>query len=144
MSESQSRSENEAVLRRRALDELLVQELARGATYKQAGAAGRCSARTVARRMQEPAFRRRVVELRAARVSELVGRLLEAGSEAIEAILDECRNPERGADRLRAAGMLLTLGLRFRQTHELEERLRLVEERLGLVDPEPFGGDNGS
>jgi hypothetical protein len=40
---------------------------------------------------------------------------------------------ERSADRVRAAALSLTLAARFRREHEIEMRLRAVEERLGLV-----------
>jgi hypothetical protein len=131
----------EAVQRRLALDDVVVAELARGRSYSDAGAAVGWSARTVGRRMRDPGYRHRVAEMRARWASELAGRLLDHSADAIDIVREEARTAEKSADRLRAAGMLLTIGLRFRQAHDLEERLRAVEDRLGLVDAEPDDDD---
>jgi len=128
-------SGTESAARRSALDEVLVAELARGRSYEEAGHAVGWSARTVGRRMRDPVFRRRVTEMRAAWSSELTGRLLDRGTDAIDVIYDEARTAERSTDRLRAAAMLLQFGHRFRQTDELEHRLRAIEEQLGLREP---------
>jgi hypothetical protein len=139
--ESPARSEdhetelNESESRRAALDEILIAELARGRTYEEAGATADCSARTVGRRMRDPAFRRLVWERRSEWASEITGQLIERSGDAVDIVYEEARTAERSADRIRAATMLLNLGHRFRQAYELEERLRAVEEQLGLRTP---------
>jgi hypothetical protein len=142
--EPQGDRRSEGQSRREALDELVINELARGCTYEEAATAAGWSARTVARRMRESGFRQRVSELRSAWVSEMSGRLVDSGSTAIDVIVEECRTAERSGDRLRAAGMLLSMGLRIRESHELEERLHTVEVRLGLTDPPGDHTEGGS
>lgn len=116
--EPDAHAENERESRRDALDEVVINELARGRTYEEAATAAGWSSRTVARRMRDPQFRRRVSELRSVWVSELSGRLVDSGSTAIDVIVQECRIAERSADRLRAAGMLLNVGLLARRSLE--------------------------
>jgi hypothetical protein len=131
---------SEAAERRAALDEVLISELARGLPYEDAGRSVGWSGRTVARRMGDAGFRRRVSELRGEWVAQHAGRLVDYAGDAIEAIRDEVMTAERTADRLKAASLLLTACLRFRQNHELDERLRLIEDRLGLTTPDVVPG----
>jgi hypothetical protein len=119
--------------RREARDEILESALANGMTYEEAGAFAGCTGRTVARRMADPAFRRRVSLHRAQVVAETTGALVAGSAEAIATIEREMRDAERSPDRLRAAALLLTLALRYRHAFELEVRLHEVEVRVGLA-----------
>jgi hypothetical protein len=60
--------------RRSALDELLVDALAAGSSYSHAADAVGYSQRTVARRMADPTFARRVAERRAEHLVSMAGR----------------------------------------------------------------------
>jgi hypothetical protein len=66
-------------------------------------------------------------------MSALSGQLIGAAMGATDVIRREMTLGERSADRVRAAGLALTLAARFRREHELELRLRAVEERLGIT-----------
>jgi hypothetical protein len=129
--------------RRAAQDEILVGALASGLSYSEAGAQAGVVSRTVARRLEDPQFASRVSRRRAELVSTVAGRLAGAAAEAVATVLHELREAERSADRLRAASLLLSQVLRFRRDEELEARLRLVEERLGLGTAEPVSVEDG-
>lgn len=129
--------------RRAAQDDILVEALASGLPYREAGELAGVTSRTVARRMTDPGFVRRVSERRGERVAEVTGQLVSASVDAVRVIREQCLDAERPADRLRAASLLLTLGLKFRHEHELEERLRNVEERVGLADAHLDSGASG-
>lgn len=76
----------EAQGRRVHQDELVVAALAGGRCYEEAGAAAGVSARTVRRRMAEPAFAAAVSARRGERVAAVTGQLVAAGSDAITVI----------------------------------------------------------
>jgi hypothetical protein len=120
--------------RREAQDDVLVEALASGMTYSEAGAFGGVTARTVQRRMTAAEFRARVSQRRAQYVAEQTGLLVAGAREAIVVIQHEMRTAVRGADRMRAAALILNFALRYRGELELEARLREAEERLGITD----------
>ena len=138
------KSESEA--RRAAVDKKLVEALASGLTYSQAGEVAGCTSRTVARRMAEPTFAAVVSRARGERVAELTGQLTGLGSKAIEAI-GECLQSGSPAERLRAAQLPLTMVLRMRSEVELEARFTAIEKRLLLTDsassPSAISGVDG-
>jgi hypothetical protein len=119
--------------RRAAVDEMLVEALAHGFTYEEAGALAGVVKRTVQRRHASSEFRRRVSVRRSEVVAQQVGLLTAGTSEAIAALQQEMRSAERSSDRIRAAAQILGFALRFRHAEELEVRLLNIEERLGLV-----------
>jgi hypothetical protein len=94
--------------------------------------------------MADQEFARRVSTRRGERVAEVTGRLMSASVDAVQVLHEQCLGAEKPADRLRAASLLLSLGLKFRNEHELEDRLRELEARVGLADAstgEANGGD---
>ena len=125
---------NEDQNRRDAQDEILVEALASGCAYVKAADLAGVTSRTVVRRMATVAFTRRVSERRAERVAEVTGQLVSASTDAVRVLHEHCLGAERPADQLRAASLLLTLGLKFRHEHDLEARLQEVEARLGLAE----------
>jgi transposase len=118
--------------RRDAQDDVLIEALAHGLSYRDAGERAGVTSRTVQRRMDTPEFRARVSSRLTEVTSATTGRLTHAAEQAIDTLVEELRNGERSADRVRAASQLLGFGIRFRREHELEARLREVEARLGL------------
>lgn len=74
--------------RREAKDELIITALATGVSYEKAGEVAGCSGRTVARRMEDAGFSRRVSKRRGGRVVEAAGQLTSLSDEAIGAIRD--------------------------------------------------------
>lgn len=115
--------------RREAQDEILVESIAAGLSYPDAGAAAGVTARTVGRRMTDPAFLSRVSQRRGERVSEITGRLSSMSADAL-GVLRDTMVEGRPADRLRAAQLTLTMLSRFRAESEIEERLAVIEGQL--------------
>lgn len=117
-------SETEA--RRVAGNEVLLDALAAGRSYSEAGVLAGVAARTVRRRMAEPAFVSELARRRAMRVSDIAGRLLWSSERAL-GVLEECLDADRPADRLRAAELILTMTRRFRTEVDTDARLVALE-----------------
>lgn len=97
--------------RRRDIDDLLVAALASGRSYREAGAAAGVSERTVRRRMADPGFRGKVVELRGAEIDRIRGLILREAPAAVAALSDLAAHAESESARLGAAKAVLALGL---------------------------------
>lgn len=118
-----------------AQDELIVAALASGATYPEAAGLASTSPRTVRRRMADEAFARRVSTARGELVAAVTGRLTDVAFEAVDT-LRHGLNAEKSVDQIRAAHEILVLGLRYRTDHELEGRLRALEQQLETKEGE--------
>ena len=117
-------------------DDLLIAALATGQTNENAAAAAGVSARTVNRRLAEPAFKRRIQSLR----GELIARALGRVSDGIAAAVDVMRallGAESEAVRLGAARSLIDACLKLRESVDMEERLALLEEAAKKTQGEP-------
>lgn len=114
---------------RAAQDEVLIEALAAGVSFSDAGAVGNVTARTVSRRMADPAFAGRVSRRRGERVAQVTGALISLSSDAL-VVLGDCMAEGRPAERLRAAQLTLTLMARLRHDVEIEERLARLEGTL--------------
>lgn len=128
-SDTNSSEPSEAESRRDAQDDLIVESLAAGMSYAEVADLANCSARTVARRMADPGFARRVSERRGERVSAITGQLTDVAVEAV-AVIQSCLHAEVEGTRLRAANMALTLLMRLRHETELESRVAALERQL--------------
>jgi hypothetical protein len=125
-------------------DDLLALALASGATHAEAATKAGCSAKTVQRRLHDPAFRARVSELRRGMVDAASGRLTGALTEAADA-LRGLLNADSEAVRLGAARSLIEMASRMHETvllqGEIEELRALLANRdkpaLPLAEPEP-------
>ena len=124
---------SELARRRVASQEIAIEILGAGGSYAHAGQGAGRDRRTVGRWMTDPAFAARVSERRAEWVSQIAGELVAAGPDAVLAIRREVVDAQRSSDRLKAAALLLTLGHRFREQNELDQRLRNVEVLVGLA-----------
>ena len=111
---------------RQNADEALALALATGETLRLAADAAGIGERTATRRWADPAFRRRVSELRGDMTGRALGRLADGMSEAAD-VLRQLLAAESEAVRLRAAVELLQLGVKLREATELEERLLALE-----------------
>ena len=109
-------------------DDLLAAAMASGKTIAQAAAEAHVSERTAKRRSTDPAFRAKVSALRGEVVSAALGRLADGMSDAASKLRD-LLNAEAETVRLGAARSLIELGLKVREAVELEERVRVLEER---------------
>jgi hypothetical protein len=100
--------------------------IASGTSIKEAALSARISESTAYRRLKDPAFRRRVSEIRTSYLNEAVGRLSEAANEAVwtlKALLASSSD----SVRLSASRAILELGTKLREQAELEERITALE-----------------
>jgi hypothetical protein len=87
------------------------------------------STRTIRRKMARPKFRRLIAELRDEFIGQALGRLADNMTRAADSFTTSL-DSDNEALRLRAARGMLSLGLRLRDSVELTERIRQVEEEL--------------
>lgn len=116
---------------RQNADEAFALAVATGQTIRDAAQAVGISERTAARRWADPNFRRRVAELRGDLVQRSLGRMADGMSEAADVLRQLLAEGTPPAVRLGAARSLLELGVKLRESVEMEERLRNLETRWG-------------
>jgi Homeodomain-like domain len=114
-------------------DAKLIAELAAGASHDRAAIACGCSPRTVRRRLADPRFRAGLDDARRQLFEAAFSRVTAAGQAAAATLISLLSRETPPAVRLGASRTLLESCCKFRETHELEERLRALEERLGKV-----------
>src|SRR5262245_56154819 len=118
------------VMRKRA-ERVLLQALACGATVENAARKAGVCERTVYRRLADPAFCRRLQELRTEMVQRTTGMLSGAGMGSVKVLVDlQADVSVPPAVRRRSARDVLEMGLKFREAADLEQRLAAVEARL--------------
>src|SRR5262245_55543274 len=100
--------------------------LASGATRAEAAKRANVGESTVFRRLRDAAFRARVQQLRGELVTQTVGRLAEAGAEAVTALANLIKHAD-GKLKARAASIVLAMLFRGRELVDVEERLRALE-----------------
>ena len=115
---------------RRNADDVLMLALACGATLENAARQAGVSESTVRRRTKDPQFQRKLQTLRADMVQRASGALTAAGTESVRTLLDLQRPSVPPATRLGAAKATLELGMKVRETAELEQRLAALEEQV--------------
>jgi hypothetical protein len=120
---------------RRNADQRLLMALACGATNENAAASAGISEATVYRRLKDVDFQQE----RRKNKTEMVGRtasmLTAAGGESVKTLLALQKDSIPAATRLGAARAVLELGVRIRESAELEERIALLEARLAETNP---------
>jgi len=99
---------------------------AAGLSYAQAGELAGVSARTARRRVSDPPFATELASRRAARVSDVTGRLLVGADRAVQVLLEALESPVTG-ERLRAADLVLSMSRRFRADCDVDRRLSSLE-----------------
>jgi hypothetical protein len=122
---------------RRNADDALAAAVAAGQTLRDAAAAAGVGERTATRRWADPTFRSRVARLRGDMVARSLGRLADSMAEAAD-VLRQLLAAKGESVRLGAARSLLELGVKLRESVELEERLCALEERAAQQEQ-----DNG-
>ena len=123
---------------RKNADEVFMLALACGSTVENAAAKAGISPRTAHRRLETPAFQRRLSEIKTDMVKRAAGMLTAASMESIKTLLALQESKIPPATRLGAARSVLELGTRLRESAELHERLDALEERL-TGDTAPSG-----
>src|SRR5271166_2712663 len=114
---------------KKEIDERLLIALACGSTAEAAARSLNVSERTVYRRLADPAFRRRLQEMRADMVQRTAGALTAAASEAVRTLLALQKEAAPPAVRLGAARAVIELGTKLRETADLEARILALEEQ---------------
>ncbi len=109
--------------------------VASGISLREAARSAGISESTAYRRLKDPAFRRRVSEIRTSFLNEAVGRLCEAANEAVSTLRALLTARSEGV-RLSAARAILELGAKLREQTELEERITALEREAAGVDDE--------
>jgi hypothetical protein len=122
---------------RRKADEALALALAAGQTLRAAAPAAGVSERTAARRWADPDFRLRVSELRGEMVHRALGRMADGMAEAADQ-MRALLAADSESVRLGAARALLELGVKLRESVELEARL--VDLEAAMSDDQCQGG----
>jgi hypothetical protein len=122
-------------------DRALLQALACGATVEHAARKAGVGERTVYRRLADPTFCRQLSQVRTEMAQRTAGMLTGAGMGSVKVLVDLQSDVSVPAGvRRRSARDVLEMGLKFRETAELEQRLTAVEARLaGAADPSPEG-----
>ena len=115
---------------RQNADESLAVALATGQTLRAAAVTAGIAERTAARRWSDPSFRRRVGDLRGQLVNAAVGKLADGMGDAAD-MLRKLLAADSENVRLGAARSLIELGVKLRESVELEERITEIENRLG-------------
>jgi hypothetical protein len=115
---------------RRGADDRLLQLLACGATVATAATQAGVSDATVYRRLTDKEFSRKLQALRADMVQRTSGALTAAGTESVQTLLELQKPGLPPATRLGAAKATLELGMKVRETAELEQRLAALEEQV--------------
>jgi hypothetical protein len=119
---------------RRKRDDALAMALASGQTIRDAARVSGVSERTVTRRLSEPVFRARVSELRSGMIAQALGRMADGMADAADKLW-QLLAAKSEAVQLGACRALLELGVKLRESVELEQRLatleQLAQERKG-------------
>jgi HEAT repeat protein len=115
---------------RKKADETLLLALACGATVESAARQCRLSERTVYRRLHDVSFQGRLQQVRADMVQRAAGLLTAAAVEAVKTLLELQKSSTPAAVRLGAARAVLEIGIRLRESADLEARLSALEARL--------------
>ena len=112
---------------RRKRDDALVLALACGQTIRDAARAADIGERTATRRMSDPAFRQRVEKLRSDMVCRALGKMADGMADAADK-LRQLLAAKSEAVQLGACRALLELGVKLRESVELEQRLIALEQ----------------
>jgi len=122
---------------RRNADEVLLAQLATGATAEEAAKAAGLGVRTVYRRLQDEGFRTRLSDLKAKGLEHAVSLMGQMSGTAVET-LSKLLTASSETVRLGAARSIIELGLKLREAVEVEQRLRTLEELARGDGPTPM------
>jgi hypothetical protein len=115
---------------RRKRDDALLLALASGQTVRDAARAAGISERTATRRMAEHDFRARVAELRDGMVARALGRMADGMSDAADKLRQLLLSARSEAVQLGACRTLLGLGVKLRESVEIQQRVEDLEKKI--------------
>ena len=110
-------------------DTILMTALASGASIKDGAKLAGIGERTAHRRLSNTQFQEKIAELRIQLLSEAVGRLTAATTQAAETMRSLLQSKSDNV-RLSAARAILEFAPKLRETVELERRLALLETEV--------------
>jgi hypothetical protein len=110
-------------------DSRLALALASGASISEAASQANVERSTIYRKLEHPEFRRQVAEFRDRLISTALGRLADNMTRAADALTVMLDAPEPHI-RLRAIRMLITLGIRLRDSVDFNTRMGELETEL--------------
>ena len=116
-------------------DAKLIELLGRGTTQAEAGRLTGMSARTVSRRLDDPAFSGQVERFRAGLLEAATGRLADLADAALDSLKSLLSSTTTPSVRLKAATCVLESLLRYREVLNLEERIVALEAHIRTVNP---------
>lgn len=115
---------------RSGADTALLAALAGGATVEGAAKTAGVSAATAKRRLRNPAFRAELAAIRAETIARAVGVLSMASVGAADELLRLTNSARSEQVRLAAATRILELGMKLRESLDLEQRVTELEVML--------------
>jgi hypothetical protein len=115
---------------RKNADEAFLTALACGATVENAAVKTGIGRRTAHRRLQDPDFQRRLSEIKSAMVRRATDMLTAASLESVKTLLALQDPKTPAAVRLGAARSVLEIGVRLRDSGDLNERIEALENQL--------------
>jgi type II secretory pathway component PulF len=118
---------------RKNTDEVLLTALACGATVDSAAHSAGMSARTVHRRLKEPAFQERLQQTRTDMLQRTAAMLTAAGLESVKTLITLQQTSNPGSVRLGAARSVLEMGAKVREASELAQRLAALEAQVNVA-----------
>jgi thioredoxin-like negative regulator of GroEL len=117
---------------RRNRDDVLLLALAAGRSAVEAAQVAGVSESTVARRLQDPAFRQKLRDLRARVIDEAAGLLAAGAARAAQVLIDLLADPDARI-RLGTATALLDRAAKYRELVELEAKVAKLAEELAKL-----------
>ena len=114
------------------VDEILIEQLARGASQTEAAKAAGVGRKAVYLRLQKPEFRKAIEDFRAELLDQTVGKLAGGIGKAIERLEHLMAKAVPDAAQVQAARAIADLTVKFKEMH-LEARMADLQKRLEAV-----------
>ena len=121
------------------VDEILIEQLARGASQTEAGKAAVVGRKAVYLRLQKPEFRKAVEDFRTSLIDQAVGRLAGGICKSVERLEHLMMKATPDAAQVAAAKGHADLLIKFRELH-LESRMAELQARLEAVESNRMTG----
>ena len=121
------------------VDEILIEQLARGASQTEAGKAAGVGRKAVYSRLQRPEFRKAIEDFRAELLDQSVGKLAGGIGKAIQRLEHLMAKAVPDAAQVQAARTIADLTVKFKEMH-LEARLTDLQTRLEAMEANRMAG----